>query len=197
MRHRAREHASVPTDAMEASVNLAFRCMRAPVFAAALACAGMSGAQAQQRVNGAAAYDAAGLPMAPEDRDAAMHAATNRLEGVGGDPEALLGAPGALDDPYRSAYDTARHGADALAKTQRVPRGALADGRYGPQPAMPGKGKAKENAQPGQAGNDEPLDAKTNKADPGARTPMGSALSIYHGPGDVGKAVGQIYKMPW
>lgn len=175
---------------------LAFRCMRVALFAAALACAGMTGARAQ-RVNGAAAYDAVGLRTAPEDRDAAMRAATSRLEGVGGDPEALLGAPGLLDDPYRSAYDTAGRSADALAKTQRVPRGALADGRYGPQPARPGQGKAKGNAKPAQAGDDEPLDAKANKADPGARTPMGSALSVYHGPGDVGKAVGQVYKMPW
>lgn len=175
-------------------MKLAFRYMRAALFAGMLASIGIGGAQAQQRMNGQGAYDAAGQRIAPDDGDAATRAAATRLEGAGGDPEALLGGPAPLADPYRSAYATAGHDTDALTQTERVPRGALAGGRYGPQPAMPGNVKGKGKARPGLAGNDDP---GVDKADPGTRTPMGSALSIYHGPGDTAKAVGQVYKMPW
>ncbi|MGN6318963.1 hypothetical protein [Trinickia sp.] len=176
-------------------MNLGFRCLRAALLAALPAFVAPVGAQAQQFMGERAPNNAADQRLAPEDRDAAARAAADRLGGIGGDPEALLGAPAALDDPYRSAYDAAGREGSALRNTQRVPRGALANEGYGPKPAARGNGKAK--APPDLAANDDPGEAKANKADPGAQTPMGSALSIYHGPGDVGKAAGQVYKMPW
>jgi hypothetical protein len=181
--------------AMEARVNLGFRCLRAALLAALPAFVATVGAQAQQPLGARPANDAADQRLAPEDRDAAARAAASRLEGVGGDPEALLGAPAALDDPYRSAYDAAGREGSALRNTQRVPRGALTSELYAPKPAAKGKGKAKGPL--GGAANGDPREAKANKADPGAQTPMGSALTIYHGPSDAGNAAGQVYKMPW
>lgn len=175
-------------------MKLGFRCLRATLFTVLVAFISAIGAQAQHLMDGRPANDEGGQRMAPDDRDSAARAAADRLEGVGADPEALLGAPAALDDPYRSAYDTAGHEGAALRNTQRVPRGALANELYGPRPAARGKGKGKP---PLGLADDDPRKAKGAQTDPGAQTPMGSALSIYHGPGDVGKAVGQVYKMPW
>ncbi|WP_206951348.1 hypothetical protein [Trinickia acidisoli] len=161
-----------------------------------LGTAGTLCAQAQQNANVPAGTNGQAQRTTPEDSDAAARAEADRLEAVGGDPEALLGAPAPPGDPYSAAFDSPERTEQALTGTEQVPRGALAGGRYGPQPA------AKVGARPlvaagGGNGNDDPRKPYANKADPGSQTPLGSALSIYHGSGDVGKAVGQVYKMPW
>jgi hypothetical protein len=122
-----------------------------------------------------------------------MTAEAARLEGLGGEPEALLGGPATPGDPYGPAFDATRGGEErALARTERLPRGAAANGRDERQPAV------KPHAQlRGVPADNPPREGKIDKADPGTRSPTESALSIYHGPGDVGKAVGEVYKMPW
>lgn len=193
---RAREHENVQMASVGGAVGLSFRCVGAALLGTALSLMGASVVPAQQRMQGTTGdqrhtnVNARAGQAAPGDRDAA-----DRLEGLGGAPEALLGAPRTPGDAYGAAYNLGEHDADALTNTERVPRGALEGERYGPQPAKPGRAPL-----PGAAANKDAGDAPKpyeNKADPGAQTPMGSALSIYHGPGDVGKAAGQVYKMPW
>ena len=181
--------------AKEADVETASPVMRSMLLGALLGLACMADAQAQRHLNGPAGDDAAAQRMAPEAGDRAGRGAVDHLQGLHGDPDALLGAPPAFDDPYRAAYDAANQAEDVLTNTQRVPRGALAGGRYAQRPAAQGPGRAAP--LPGIAGKDDAREAKVNQADPGAQTPTGAALSVYHGPGDVGKAVGQVYKMPW
>ncbi|RDU95989.1 hypothetical protein DWV00_25375 [Trinickia dinghuensis] len=162
------------------------------MFGALLGTAGAALAQAEQNADGRGKADTQTQRMAPEDRDAAAGTEADRLEGLRGDPEALLGAPAQPGDPYGAAFDSTRAREQALTGTERVPRGALADGRYGPQPA-----DKPPAPLPGMPVDKAARKAKVDKADPGTQSPTESALSIYHGPGDVGKAVGQVYKMPW
>lgn len=151
-------------------------------------------AQARRNGDGRVAADTQAQRIAPEGRDAAAREEADRLEGLGGDPEALLGAPARPSDPYGAAFDSTERSERALVGTERVPRGALAGGRYGAQPAGRVAPPAPVPGMPaGKAGHQLTVD----KADPGTRSPTESALSIYHGPGDVGKAVGQVYRMPW
>ncbi|MGG1946370.1 hypothetical protein AB1286_16365 [Trinickia sp. NRRL B-1857] len=127
--------------------------------------------------------------------------ATNRVETLGGDAEGLLGGPAPPGDLYGTAGNSARAAERVLSNTQRVPRGGLAGGgddgndREPQRPLQPVQ--RPREAQPGIAGAQPARDANKNRADPGTQSPTQSALSIYHGPGDVGKAVGQVYRMPW
>lgn len=189
---------SVAMYAKETDVDAAAAVMRSILLGAVLGLACMADAQAQRNMAGRADDETAAQRIAPEDRDAAARGAADRLQGLHGNPEALLGAPADFDDPYRSAYDAAGQAQDALTNTQRVPRGALAGGRYGPQPDAQEQGKGGKGAPlRGIAGQDDARAPKVNPADPGTQTPMGAAMSLYRGPGDVGKEVTRVYKMPW
>lgn len=164
------------------------------LLGALLGASGTVRAQVRQNAGDPVNADTQARRIAPEDRDAAAREAADRLEALGGEPEALLGAPTRPGDPYGSAFDATERSERALIGTERVPRGALTEGRYatGPvgQPPVPAP-------TPGMLANKAERKARAGKADPGMQSPTESALSIYHGPGDVGKAVGQVYKMPW
>jgi hypothetical protein len=135
------------------------------------------------------------------DEWARAQPAANRAEAVASDAEKLLGGPAPAGDFYGTAGNSARARARGLSNTQRVPRGGLTGGRDAlndrereePMQRVQRPGEA----QPGIAGAPAARDANVNRADPGTQSPTQSALSIYHGPGDVGKAVGQVYRMPW
>jgi hypothetical protein len=118
-----------------------------------------------------------------------------------GDAEQLLGGPTPAGDLYGTAGNSARARERVLSNTQRVPRGGLAgnrDDRNDREPERPiQRAQRMGEAPPGVAGAQAARGANANRADPGTQSPTQSALSIYHGPGDVGKAVGQVYRMPW
>jgi hypothetical protein len=181
---------------MEAVVSIGWRWIRAALLVFMLGAFALSTAFAQVRQNadGQVAADTQAQRIAPEDRDAATREEADRLEGLGGEPEALLGAPARAGDPYGAAFDSTARSERALMSTERVPRGALAAGRYGAQPAGP---LVAPTPAPGMPGGKAARKPAVDKAYPGTRSPTESALSIYHGSGDVGKAVGQVYKMPW
>ncbi|WP_146014083.1 hypothetical protein [Trinickia dabaoshanensis] len=126
-------------------------------------------------------------------RYAPMQGKANRVEAPGGEPENLLGGPAPAGDLYGTEAD-AGTGERALTREQRA-------ARYGQAAEQPARAAQPRHvprlARPGA--DDEPAgrEAKVNRADPGTQSPAQSALSIYHGPGDVGKAVGQVYRMPW
>lgn len=138
------------------------------------------------------------------DEWARAQPAPNRAEAVRGDAEPLLGGPTPAGDIYGTPGNSARARERVLSNTQRVPRGGLTGGRndHGDrndrEPERPMQRVQRPGeAQPGVAGAQAARDANANRADPGTQSPTQSALSIYHGPGDVGKAVGQVYRMPW
>ena len=176
---------------MEAHVRIGSRSVFVVLLGAALFASGAARVQAQE-ANGPGQPDTRAQRLTPEDSDAAARAQAEQLEGLGGEPDALLGAPAAPADPYGAAFDTTKRSERALTHIERVPRGALAAGRNEPRAG----GKLK-GAQPGMTATEATRNAKVDKADPGTRSPTESALSIYHGSADVGKAVGEVYKMPW
>lgn len=178
--------------AREAPMRIGTRWMLLAAFAAFLFVSVTLTVRAQQPAYVRGEPDTRAQRLAPEDRDAAARAEADRLEGLGGEPEALLGAPAAAGDPYDAAFDATRRDERSLRHTERVPRGALASQGDGPRPAL-----AHRATRPGAHTEEPAADVKVDKADPGAHSPTESAVSIYRGPGDVGKAVGQIYRMPW
>jgi hypothetical protein len=183
-----------PIGAMEAAVGIGRRRMCAvwvgALLGPLLGASGTTHAQVRQDAGDRVNADTQAQRIAPEDRDAAAREAADRLEALGGEPEALLGAPARPGDPYGSAFDATERSERALIGTERVPRGALTEGRYATRPV-------EQPPAPGMLANKAERRAGAGKADPGTQSPTESALSIYHGPGDVGKAVGQVYKMPW
>lgn len=181
----------VPMETTEAIVRIAYRWGLLILLGAFFFASDEARVRAQEaNARGQAATQA--QRTTPEDSDAAVRAEADRLDGLGGEPEALLGAPAAPGDAYDAAVDAAQGGERALARTERVPRGATVSRRDEPQPAA--KPHAPLRRMPA---GDPPHAGKIDKADPGTRSPTESALSIYHGPGDVGRAVGEVYKMPW
>ena len=178
--------------AREAPMRIGTRWMLLAAFAAFLFVSVTLTVRAQQPAYVRGEPDTRAQRLAPEDRDAAARAEADRLEGLGGEPEALLGAPATSGDPYGAAFDATRRNERALTHTERVPRGALANQGDGPRPAI-----VPLETRPGTHTEAPAANAKVDQADPGAHSPTESALSIYRGSGDVGKAMGQIYRMPW
>ncbi|WP_162878175.1 hypothetical protein [Trinickia diaoshuihuensis] len=144
-------------------IGFTWRCVAG--FAACLCIAGMTYGQKRDDDLGRVAMSkqAQGLTQ-PQRKD-------DRIESLGGEPEALLGGPAPAGDLYgNEGYKTQTLG-PTLADAKRM--------------------------RPGTANTQATGNAKGNTADPGSQSPTQSALSIYHGSGDVGKAVGQVYRMPW
>lgn len=179
-------------NAREAPMRIGTRWILVAAFGAFMLVSETRTVRAQQPANVRGEPDTRAQRLAPEDRDAAARAEADRLEGLGGEPEALLGAPAAAGDPYDAAFDATRSDERALRHTERVPRGALANQDDGPGPAL-----AHRATRPGAHTEEPAADLRVDKADPGTHSPTESALSIYRGSGDVAKAAGQIYRMPW
>jgi hypothetical protein len=156
----------VPRGRWEAAMGIGFTWRCVAGFAACLCIAGMTYGQKRDDDLGRVAMSkqAQGLTQ-PQRKD-------DRIESLGGEPEALLGGPAPAGDLYgNEGYKTQAHD-PTLTERKPVPPAGMA--------------KAQTTAN-----------AKGNTADPGSQSPTQSALSIYHGSGDVGKAVGQVYRMPW
>lgn len=183
----------MPIATTEAAVRIGFRWMLLALLSALCLVSETLPVLAQQETNVRGQPDTLAQRLAPEDRDAAARAEADRLEGLGGEPDALLGAPTTPGDPYGAAFDTQRRSDRALTHTERVPRGALENARDGQRQPV---GSLKR-PRPGMPADEATGKAKIDKADPGTHSAAESALSIYHGSGDVGKAVGEVYKMPW
>lgn len=176
-----------------------FRCAGAAAFCAlslwaAAPAHAQQGAPAQADANGAQRPGAAAAPANADKRDGAARDAADRLQGAGGSEQSLLGAPAALTDPYRSAYDSTEQQQTDLMNAERVPRGALNQDTYVPQQRAGRGGKARP------LGGIEAPDAKgANGNGTGqARTADDAAQSLYRGTAKTGGAQGQqVYRMPW
>lgn len=179
------------------------RVARAACVALALAATGpVAAQQAQQQAAGANA--AAG-----NDR-ASARAVNEPLRGISKE-DALLGAPGAYRDPYRSEYDAGETGESDLMKAERVPNGTTDQGAKGYDPLPPGGrrqlGRAAGAAADaggvgagGGAGAGNVAVAGGNGA-PGAAPPdtaQQAAKSLYSDPfGGAKGAAQQVYHTPW